>query len=673
MYTTDCDVFISYRRLGSEALAMLLHDRLEDAGYRVFLDVESLRSGNFNTAILKKIEACTDVLVLLPPNALDRCVNEDDWLRLEVEHAFLHGKNVVPVMLRGFEWPDSLPEGMAQLPDCNGVSAADNMELFDGVLLRIQDKLLRSRPVPRAAEDPAFTRLYHRFQYLIFSADMPGADGIAKQLMEQYPDRAESYLCRVQHSFRVSSLELLGLSVEAFEEDSAWRYALHIAPPALKTKLEGILAESRALRKKRAEEARREEEIRRLQQPRPKPKSKPAKAAAVSEPPKAISEEEASRIIDTILARMRRLNEHPLAAETRVRELYAIRDMIAPIQHVHPVQEILETCTQTIDMVRKEMAEEALAASEILSCYDVLGEIQGVHKQLAGKSVPDGTVTKKDIKLDEGVVQCCMRSNCRLALLADGSVIPLDAATHTWLGTEAHRWDDITWLDGSMPAGVRGFRKDGTYVFAADEVQPSHYECEAITDSPFEYRASGVQMRKLIVDDVWVEQHPDGTSEILTRGICMSWQTAFGTLLLGCEGCLQLMKDGTRKKCDVLEWDVIGIYVRDNICLALLRSGQVVEINLSTRKRRFFACAMTEEAVQMGVRSWRRNRAEELLALRKKQLRNPALLALALLGGSFLLGPAGWAGAGAAAFSLANRRKKCQESIESLNALLAEQ
>lgn len=38
------DIFISYRRNGGEFTAKTLRDKLEDLGYRVFFDVESLRS-----------------------------------------------------------------------------------------------------------------------------------------------------------------------------------------------------------------------------------------------------------------------------------------------------------------------------------------------------------------------------------------------------------------------------------------------------------------------------------------------------------------------------------------------------------------------------------------------------------------------------------------------------
>ena len=81
------DVFISYRRSGGEYTAKILRDRLEDMGYRVFFDVESLRSGYFNTKLYSVIDECRDFLLILSPGALDRCANPDDWVRLEVERA----------------------------------------------------------------------------------------------------------------------------------------------------------------------------------------------------------------------------------------------------------------------------------------------------------------------------------------------------------------------------------------------------------------------------------------------------------------------------------------------------------------------------------------------------------------------------------------------------------
>ena len=79
--------------------------------------MEALRSGKFNEQLFGVIDNCKDFLVVLPPNALERCVNEDDWVRLEVCRAMANKKNIVPVMLSGFDWPNPMPVGMEQLKD----------------------------------------------------------------------------------------------------------------------------------------------------------------------------------------------------------------------------------------------------------------------------------------------------------------------------------------------------------------------------------------------------------------------------------------------------------------------------------------------------------------------------------------------------------------------------
>lgn len=136
------DVFISYRRDGGELMAHILFERLSKIGYSVFQDIESLRSGNFNKALLDVIENCTDVILILPPNGLDRCNNEDDWVRKEVEHALKLGKNIIPIMLRGFEWPEVMVTTLEPIKNLNGITA--NTEYFDQFINKLQTFLKSS-------------------------------------------------------------------------------------------------------------------------------------------------------------------------------------------------------------------------------------------------------------------------------------------------------------------------------------------------------------------------------------------------------------------------------------------------------------------------------------------------------------------------------------------------
>lgn len=131
------DVFISYRREGGVEIASAVKNYLEERGFRAFFDYESLKSGTFDTQIYQEIDNCVVIVVILPPHALDHCVNEGDWLRLELERGMLKKKRIIPLMLKGFEWPDSteLPESLRDLPRYNGIERVVNpsdTNHFDG-------------------------------------------------------------------------------------------------------------------------------------------------------------------------------------------------------------------------------------------------------------------------------------------------------------------------------------------------------------------------------------------------------------------------------------------------------------------------------------------------------------------------------------------------------------
>lgn len=134
------DVFVSYRRDGGEGVAGRICDKLSLKGYKVFYDVESMRSGAFNEQIYDAIDICSDVLVVLPIGGLDRCISEDDWVRLEIAYALKKNKNIIPVMLRNFEFPEVLTDDIKKIKMLEGVTAS--MEYFDATMARIESLLL---------------------------------------------------------------------------------------------------------------------------------------------------------------------------------------------------------------------------------------------------------------------------------------------------------------------------------------------------------------------------------------------------------------------------------------------------------------------------------------------------------------------------------------------------
>lgn len=129
------DIFISYRRETGEFLARCLYDELSKNGYNVFYDIESLNAGVFDEQIYQRIQESSDFLLLLTKDSLNRCKNDGDWVRQEIEYALKLNKNIIPILTRGFKFPE-LPETMKDLPRFQGVEATSgDMEI---VIKRLQ-------------------------------------------------------------------------------------------------------------------------------------------------------------------------------------------------------------------------------------------------------------------------------------------------------------------------------------------------------------------------------------------------------------------------------------------------------------------------------------------------------------------------------------------------------
>jgi uncharacterized membrane protein YeaQ/YmgE (transglycosylase-associated protein family) len=123
LHTPRGSVFISYRRdRGSEA-ARLIQKELESRGWNVFLDVDDLRSSYFDERLLREIDKADNFVIILSPEALNRCSQEDDFLRKEIAHALARKKRIVPIIKDGFSFPDNevLPADIRELSRHNGI------------------------------------------------------------------------------------------------------------------------------------------------------------------------------------------------------------------------------------------------------------------------------------------------------------------------------------------------------------------------------------------------------------------------------------------------------------------------------------------------------------------------------------------------------------------------
>lgn len=147
------DIFISYRRDGGYDTAKHLNDLLVRDGYRVSFDIDTLRSGDFDTQLLERIDQCKDFILIVDNNAFVRTLDstfdpKKDWLRCELAYALKKHKNIVPIFLAGANgFPEGLPSDVVSVKKKNGPEY--NRYYFDDFYRCLKERFLFSKPHDR--------------------------------------------------------------------------------------------------------------------------------------------------------------------------------------------------------------------------------------------------------------------------------------------------------------------------------------------------------------------------------------------------------------------------------------------------------------------------------------------------------------------------------------------
>lgn len=159
-------VFISYRRDVSRWLARAVFQDLRANDYDVFMDVESIDSGEFERVILTQIDARAHFIVILEPGSLDRIAVPDDWLRREIARAIASGRNIVPMTAGGMRLGRDL-DLPADIDRLNGFNALNVPEdYFDDAMEKLRDRFLKRlapalTPAPAATEEAVSRKIEH--------------------------------------------------------------------------------------------------------------------------------------------------------------------------------------------------------------------------------------------------------------------------------------------------------------------------------------------------------------------------------------------------------------------------------------------------------------------------------------------------------------------------------
>ena len=138
------DVFVSYRRDKGSEVARYLAERLSKRGYRVFLDVDSLGSGEWGKELQQRIDECPDFIAVVTEGYFVRCEHPNDVVRKEIARALETHATVVPLFVGDGRIPPELP------PDISGISAHNGVKYLHEYANQAIEKVcgfLQSAPI----------------------------------------------------------------------------------------------------------------------------------------------------------------------------------------------------------------------------------------------------------------------------------------------------------------------------------------------------------------------------------------------------------------------------------------------------------------------------------------------------------------------------------------------
>ena len=161
MRQTTYDIFISYRRVGGKGYARMLKPELEKRGFRVFLDFDNLDDGVFNQHIKDAINESSIFLIILSDGALDRCVNEGDWVREEIKYAEKCHCHIVPVEFdkKFRKMPETTPDDISSIIGAHSWAQIDTETLLQESINKMVEKRIRPHVLQTDENNASANRL----------------------------------------------------------------------------------------------------------------------------------------------------------------------------------------------------------------------------------------------------------------------------------------------------------------------------------------------------------------------------------------------------------------------------------------------------------------------------------------------------------------------------------
>ena len=262
------DVFISYRHSDGKDKAISLEANFEKAGCRTFRDDNELRRGAFDKKIEIAVLDAPVFVMVLTSDYFERCNQEGDWVRREIDLAIENGKVIIPInyngVLKGV--PDYLDEEFRKKVGCHTFIALHTDTSFKATLKEIIDNDIKPN-VSIVVNNNNRAKLSVKTDA---NCELIEDDEIIATLQEG--TTKQIFVEKGEHEFIARSTEYNDIeqSIEKFIDDINSKYLLKIElAKSIAEKEKAIAqeqeAEKDAIKRREEEEKRRQEEEKRRQ------------------------------------------------------------------------------------------------------------------------------------------------------------------------------------------------------------------------------------------------------------------------------------------------------------------------------------------------------------------------------------------------------------------------
>ena len=202
------DIFLSYRREDADGhsnvgTARTFKYEFENHQYEVFFDYKDCTDEYFREIILPAIRTCRYFVLVLTRGCLERCKDEDDWLRREIKEAIKYRRKIIPITPDGEfgAWPKDLPESIKELSKNDGLQITTIHT--DSIFEENMAQLIRNRmnpPQRRKAEGMEnFPKLKVKSNLdCVMYVDEEERANISANKLEKIPLKAGEYMLKFE-------------------------------------------------------------------------------------------------------------------------------------------------------------------------------------------------------------------------------------------------------------------------------------------------------------------------------------------------------------------------------------------------------------------------------------------------------------------------------------------